>query len=82
MWQWAKNIPYLTHEGKIYGIDEWLVPALVELLGEARGVAMLRCLKSEADTGKVRKIFAQVLQVGQQVLRVWRENQVRREAGR
>jgi predicted GTPase len=75
-------VPACLAEGKTYGLDEWFLPALAELLGEARGVAMLRCLKSEADAGKVRKIFGQLLQVGQQVLQVWSESQMRRMARR
>jgi hypothetical protein len=39
----------------------------MELLGEAHAVALLRCLRAEADTGKVRKVFRQLLAVGTEV---------------
>jgi uncharacterized protein len=58
--------PVCTAEGKVYGIEEWLLPALVELLDETRAVAMLRCIKAEADSGKIRKVFQQLLAAGKQ----------------
>jgi predicted GTPase len=54
-------IPVCTAEGKVYGIQEWLLPTLVGLLDQAHAVAFLHCLKAEADTGKVRKVFGQLL---------------------
>jgi uncharacterized protein len=78
----AGAVPVCLADGKTYGIDEWFLPSLVELLGEARSVAMLRCLKAEADAGKVRKFVGQLLQVGERVLRVWRDSQVRRQGSR
>jgi hypothetical protein len=42
---------------KVYGIEEWFLPALAELLDEGRAVALLRCLRAEIDTGKARKVF-------------------------
>jgi predicted GTPase len=50
-----------TAAGKEYGVSDGLLPALAELLDEARAVALLRCLRAEADTGKVRKVFEQLL---------------------
>jgi predicted GTPase len=54
-------VPMCTAAGKVYGVQEWLLPALTELLDQAHAVAFLRCLKAEADTGKVRKVFDQLL---------------------
>jgi predicted GTPase len=54
-------VPVCTAAGKEYGIEEWLLPAVIGLLDEAHAVAFLRCLKAEKDTGKVRKVFAQLL---------------------
>ncbi len=54
-------VPACTAAGKVYGITEWLLPAVSTLLDEAHAVAFLRCLRAEADLGKVRKIFEQLL---------------------
>jgi predicted GTPase len=56
-------VPVCGSADKVYGVTEWLLPVLVELLGQAHAVAFLRCLKAEKDTGKVRKVFAQLLAV-------------------
>jgi small GTP-binding protein len=57
-------VPVCTAPGRVYGVDEWLLPALVGLLDQAHAVAFLRCLKAEINTGKVRKVFSQLLAVG------------------
>jgi predicted GTPase len=54
-------VPVCTPAAKEYGVSDWLLPALAELLDEAHAVALLRCLRAEADTGKVRKVFEQLL---------------------
>lgn len=64
-------LPVCTSAGKVYGVEEWFLPALAELLGEAKAVSMLRCLRAERDASKVRKIVGQVLTVGSQLLDVW-----------
>ncbi len=58
--------PVCVAEGKVYGVDEWLLPAIVSLLDEARGVGLVRCLRVEGDAHKVRKVFAQLLEAGKQ----------------
>jgi predicted GTPase len=63
-------VPVCTAAGKVYGIDEWLLPAVAERLDEAHGVALLRCLRAEVDTGKVRKVFHQLLAVAREAARV------------
>ncbi len=65
----AGVVPLCTAEGKVYGVEEWLLPALTELLDQAHAVAFLRCLKAEADTGKVRRVFEQLLAAGKEVLK-------------
>src|SRR5207249_300036 len=60
----AGMVPVCTAADKVYGVQEWLLPAVVELLDEARAVALLRCLHAEADAGKVRKVFQQLLESG------------------
>jgi uncharacterized protein len=56
-------VPVCTAEGKVFGIDEWLLPAFAGVLDQAHAVAFLRCLKAESDTRKVRKIFHQLLAI-------------------
>jgi predicted GTPase len=63
-------VPLCTAEGKVYGLDEWFWPTLAELLDEAHAVALLRCLRAEANTGKIRKVFQQLLQAGAQAAKV------------
>jgi predicted GTPase len=53
-------VPVCAAEGKVYGIDEWLLPALTELLDEAHAVGLLRVLRIEFDAEKVRKVFRQM----------------------
>lgn len=65
--------PVCTAEGKVYGIEEWCLPALVSLLDEARGVAVVRALRGEADQGKVRRVFQQLAAVGKGAIHLWRE---------
>jgi len=70
--QLAGLVPVCTAAGKVYGIEEWFLPALTELLDDVHAVALLRCLRNEADAGKVRKLFLQLLAAGQQAaLAVW-----------
>jgi predicted GTPase len=64
-------VPLCTSPGKVYGIEEWFLPTLAELLGEARAVALLRCLRAEFDTAKARKVVQQALAIGTQVLEIW-----------
>ncbi|HEV3255674.1 MAG TPA: GTPase [Gemmataceae bacterium] len=67
-------VPACTAAGKVYGIDEWFLPTLAELLDEAHAVAALRCLRAEADAGKVRKVLQQLLLVGKHAARVLWQN--------
>ncbi len=71
-------IPVRADAGKVYGIQEELLPALTGLLGESRAVAMLRCLNSESEMGKYRKVFDQVLAGGSQVVKALWEQQMKR----
>jgi len=60
-------VPVCAASGKVYGVQEWLLPTVLELLDEAHGVALLRCLRAEADAGKIRRILGQLLAAGRQV---------------
>jgi predicted GTPase len=63
-------VPVCSAEGKVYGIEDWLLPAIANQLDEAHGVALLRCLHAEIDTGKIRKVFRQTLAAGKQLAKV------------
>jgi predicted GTPase len=66
----AAVVPVCAAPGKEYGIEEWFLPALADLLDQAHAVAFLRCLRAEVDTGKVRKVFHQLLAAGKEVIKV------------
>jgi predicted GTPase len=66
----AGVVPVCVAPGKVHGVEEWLLPALAELLDEAHAVALLRCLKAELDLIKVRKVFNQLLAAGRQAVQV------------
>ncbi len=57
-------VPVCTVPKKVYGIDEWLLPAVTQKLDEVHGVALLRCIRAEADAGKMQKVFYQLLETG------------------
>jgi hypothetical protein len=65
-------VPTCTAPDRVFGITEWLLPAVSSLLDEAHAVALLRCLRAEADTGKARKAVRQLLAAGQEAAKlVW-----------
>jgi predicted GTPase len=57
-------VPVCTAEGKVTRIDEGLLPALAASMDESRVVAVLRCLRNEPDTGKLKRVFGQLLEAG------------------
>jgi predicted GTPase len=63
----AGVVPVCAAPGKVHGVEEWLLPAVVELLDEGHAVALLRCLRAEADAGKVRKVFLQLSAAGKEL---------------
>ena len=60
-------IPVCGSPGRTWNVQEELLPAIVELLGEAKAVALLRCLHAEADDRKVRKVFTQMWEAGKKI---------------
>jgi predicted GTPase len=60
----AGVVPLCTAPGKVFGVEEWLLPALVARLDEVRGVAFLRCLRGEIKKGRIRKVFRQLAATG------------------
>jgi len=61
-------VPLCTAEGRTWGVVEELLPAMVAILGEAKSVALLRCLHAEADEGKVKKVFGQLWAAGRKLI--------------
>jgi uncharacterized protein len=51
-----------------FGVAQWLLPAMLQLLGEARGCAVLRILGQEGRRGQARRAFGQLAQVGKALL--------------
>jgi predicted GTPase len=66
----AGVVPVCVAPGKVYGVEEGLLPAIAEVLDEVHGVALLRTLRAEADAGKMRKVFHQLLATGKEAARV------------
>jgi predicted GTPase len=67
-------VPACTAAGRVYGVEEWFLPALAELLDEAHGVALLRCLRAEANADRVRKVLKQLLAVGTELAKAMWES--------
>jgi predicted GTPase len=63
-------LPVCTAPGKVYGVEEEILPVIAEQLDEAHGVALLRCLRAEADTGKIRKVFHQLAAAGREAIKI------------
>jgi predicted GTPase len=60
-------VPCCAAEGRVWNVAEGVLPAAVGQLGEAKGVALLRCLHAEADEGKVRRVFQQIWETGKRL---------------
>jgi predicted GTPase len=56
-------VPVCVAPGKVYGVEEWLLPVLADQLDEAQAVSLLRVLRLEFDVEKVRKVFRQMKSV-------------------
>jgi uncharacterized protein len=65
-------VPCCTAAGKEWSVNEELLPEIVALLGEAKAVALLRCLHAEADEGKVKKVFTQLWAAGKKAIELFR----------
>src|SRR5262249_55618432 len=66
----AQVVPVCAAPGKVHGVQEWVLPAILQVLGEARGVALLRCLNAEANRDRFRKIFDQMMTSGKQLAKI------------
>ncbi len=58
----------------VYGVQEYLIPAMTALLSEARAVSLVKALNKENDRGKYRKVFQQVLDAGVRLKDLWGKN--------
>jgi predicted GTPase len=66
----AAIVPVCTAPGKVFGVEESLLPAITGLLDEGHAVGLLRCIRAEIDTGKVRRVFRQLKNLGLDAARV------------
>jgi hypothetical protein len=63
-------VPVCVAPGKVYGVEDWLLPAVTQKLDEVHGVALLRCIRAEADAGKMQKLFYQLLETGKEATKI------------
>lgn len=53
--------------GRVYGIEEWLLPTIILQLDEARAVSLVRAIHQDYDRQKLQKTLKQLLQAGQRL---------------
>jgi GTPase Era involved in 16S rRNA processing len=63
-------VPVCAAAAKVCGVAEELLPLIVGRLDEAHGVGMLRCLMAEANTGTVRVILRQLVELAKRLVPV------------
>ena len=54
---------------RVFGVEEFLIPAMTPLLGEARASSLLRTLHREISQGRTRRVVRQFWQIGKHLLR-------------
>jgi small GTP-binding protein len=59
----------LDHD-RVYGVDEYLIPAMAQQLPSARAAALVRSLHAEYDRSRVRQVMGQVLEAGKKIKNV------------
>jgi predicted GTPase len=64
-------VPVCAAEGRVYGFEEWLLPALAENLDRAHAVALVRTLRAEADANKVGRVIDQLRAAGKQAAKIF-----------
>lgn len=65
----AEVVPVCSQAGRLYGVKEELLPEIVERLGEARGVGLLRALHMTDMIATTKKIAGQVWQAGRELVK-------------
>jgi uncharacterized protein len=66
----AGCVPVCAEPSRKFGIEEALLPAMVQLLPQARAVQLVRALHKEADGQKVQRILQQLLSAGKMAFRL------------
>ncbi|WP_020468502.1 GTPase family protein [Zavarzinella formosa] len=69
----ANIVPACTAENRQWNVTEGVLAGVVNLLGEARGVAFLRCLDESANEDRVGKVFEQLWSLGKTAYTIFRE---------
>ena len=57
-------VPVCASAGKVTGVQDDLLAAILARVGEARGVSLLRALYAEADADKAKRVWRQVQTAG------------------
>ena len=65
----AAIVPVCTdrERGRVFGIEEWLLPTISLHLDEARACSLVRSLHHDHDRLKAWQVFSQLVQVGQRI---------------
>lgn len=65
----ASVVPVCTarERGRVYGIEEWLLPVISLQLDEARACSLVRTLHHDHDRLKAWRVFSQLVQAGRQL---------------
>lgn len=69
-------IPVCSDAGRLWGIVEDLVPALMAILDDAQSVALLRAFELELDRGRMRILLQQLKRSGRDLVRCWLEERL------
>jgi predicted GTPase len=54
-------------QGRVYGLEEWLLPLITVLLDEARAVSLVRSLHASYDRTKLQTTVKQVFEAGKRI---------------
>ncbi len=62
-------VPVVTdrEHGRVYGLEEWLLPTIALHLEDARAVSLVRTLHREYDQQRTWQVVSQLIQVGRQI---------------
>lgn len=62
-------VPVVTdrEHGRVYGIEEWLLPTIALHLDDARAVSLVRTLHHEYDKQRTWQVLSQLIQAGRQI---------------
>jgi predicted GTPase len=67
----AGIVPVCTdaENDRVFGVEEFLIPAMTPLLGNARATALLRSLHAAISSNKARRVVNQLWEVGKTLLK-------------